>query len=136
MNRERHKFWESYIRDVQKRMLLAHWNVVLEREPTDIPGACASVEILDGRHEARIRLREGFDRYTPVEQRHFVVHELVHLHLAPLAYHLERQGGWKKGEENERERISRGHSSHEEYAVDDLARIIAPSMPLPPKVKA
>jgi hypothetical protein len=26
-----------------------------------------------------------------------------------------------------------GHQSHEELAVDALARIIAPSMPLPPK---
>jgi hypothetical protein len=134
VNRERHAYWSAYIADVQKRMLLAHWDIVLDRRSSE-NGSGASVTPRDGAHEAHIWVSAAFDSYTRDTQRHCIVHELVHLHLAPLGYHLEMQGGRKKGEENVRARIERGHTSHEEYAVDDLARIIAPHMPLPPKVK-
>jgi hypothetical protein len=132
MNRERHRYWSAYIADVQKRMLLGHWYIALNQKPSE-NGSAASVSPRDGAHEALIWVSAGFDSYTRDAQRHAIVHELLHLHLAPLRYHLEMQGGRKKGEENVRARIERGHVSHEEYAVDDLARIIAPHMPLPPK---
>jgi hypothetical protein len=79
---------------------------------------------------ARIYLHKDFDSYTRAEQRHYIVHELVHPHLSPLWFHLEMQSSGDEGR-----RITISHISHEEYAVDDLARIIAPSMPLPSKVK-
>jgi hypothetical protein len=134
VNRERHRYWQAYIADLQERMLLADWIVSLRREPTVSPDAGASVEVLNGRRKAHIWLCEDFDDCTRATQRHAVVHELMHLHLHPLQYHLQMQGGNREDQVDVRARILRGHRSHEEYAVDDLARIIAPHMPLPPKV--
>lgn len=133
MNRERHQYWASYIADVQGRMLLANWNVELVRPPARSSDG-AVVVCIPGQCEARIRLNKNFDDFTRAEQRHFIVHELVHLHVQPFEYHLEMQNGGAN--DSNRYQVMAGHHSHEEYAVDQLARIIAPSMPLPPKVKA
>jgi hypothetical protein len=142
VNRDRHRYWSAYIADVQGRMLLRNWNVVLEREAVKQPrvhhadadeAVAASVDCLPGRREATVKLHERFDDYSRAEQRHIVVHELLHLHLAGMKTHLVKQfGDWEGGV---RLTLYNAHISHEEYAVDDLARIIAPSMPLPPKVK-
>lgn len=129
MNRERHAYWSAYIADLQKRMLLTNWNIDLSVKEPDNPSAHAAIAVLPGRHEARVYLHKDFDSCTRAEQRHYIVHELVHAHLASLWFHLEMQVG------DEGRQITTSHITHEEYAVDDLARIIAPSMPLPPKVK-
>jgi hypothetical protein len=137
VNRERHKYWDAYIADLQKRMLLADWDIELSRKTED--DGAASVGNVPGRHRACIWLHKDFDSYTRYEQRHCIVHELVHLHLAPLRYHLAYQmGGGDDCEKSQCVRVEAGHITHEEFAVDQLARIISPSMPmpLPPKVKA
>jgi hypothetical protein len=132
VNRERHRYWSVYIADVQRRMLLADWKVVLSGKPPEALKAWAAVERIPGQHLAYIHLSDGFDKLTRTEQRHSVVHELVHLHLAPVMFHIERQTG---GADNDQWKaaIECAHITHEEYAVDDLARIIAPHMPLPSK---
>jgi hypothetical protein len=134
MNRERHKFWESYLHDLQKRMLLGHWKLILWRKrPSGADeNAAAGVVCQGSGHQAFIFLNEEFDAATRTEQREVIVHELVHLHLFPMRDHLHKQfGDWTDAWPVLRD----AHLSHEEYAVDDLARIIAPSLPLPPKVK-
>jgi hypothetical protein len=136
VNRERHRYWSAYIAELADRMLLGHWDIDLSRKNPDDPDAGAGVDFLHGRHKATICLHKRFDDYPRAEQRHIVVHELAHLHLAPLRYHLTYQlGGGNDCEQQQRVRVEAGHTTHEEFAVDDLARIIAPSMPLPPKVK-
>jgi hypothetical protein len=115
-------------------MLLADWEIKLRRDPEPVGGA--SVVLIPGRRSARIRLNGRFGSYTRAVQRHSIVHELVHCHLSPLGYHMGRQLHDHPDEEQMRVRWKLGHSSHEEYAVDQLARIIAPRMPLPPKVKS
>src|ERR1700722_1209709 len=117
-------------------MLLADWNIELRREP--LSGkldeiAAAGVSSIGGRRLGRIWLRRDFDDFTRAEQRHFIVHELIHCHLAPLRYYMDRQHCQQT--EEVQSVLRAAHTSHEEYAVDDLARIIAPHMPLPPKVK-
>jgi hypothetical protein len=130
VNRERHRYWSAYIADLQGRMLLADWEVHLEHEPCG-PCAAASVRCVEGQKNAYIRLRDDFDDHARTEQRKTIVHELVHLHLVPMRHGLgeivNEQGAVGSV-------IVIAHRSHEEYAVDDLARIISPTMPLPPKV--
>jgi hypothetical protein len=132
VNRDRHRYWSAYIADVQGRMLLADWRITLSRKPTDHPHVGASVDCVPGQHVADVWLNKDFDHYLRATQRHIVVHELVHLHLSKLEFHLFTQT--RDLGEHEKASIEQGHKSHEEYAVDDLARIIAPHMPLPPKV--
>jgi hypothetical protein len=110
-------------------MLLADWEVNLRRKSPPCPGAAAQVKCRASTREVYVYLSDELESYTRAEQRRCIVHELVHLHLNPMLAHLEHQfGGW-----DEWPVIGNGHKSHEEYAVDDLARIIAPHMPLPPK---
>lgn len=134
MNRDRHRYWSAYIADVQRRMLLADWRIELDWVPPLVEGRAGEVSPSYGMKHAVVRLDDDFDDVSRREQRRVVVHELVHVHLAPLFFHLRLQCGDDDSSKLERSRIEVGHSSHEEYAVDDLARIIAPSMPLPPKV--
>jgi hypothetical protein len=123
MNRERHRYWSAYIADVQGRML------AFARGRAD-----ATVAFRGPAHAVRIYLSEDFDANTRAAQRETIVHELLHCHLNPLDSHLALQvKHWEAGSVMA---AKAGHRSHEEYVVDDLARIIAPSMPLPPKVKA
>jgi hypothetical protein len=129
VNRERHKFWAAYIHDVQGRMLLGNWDIDLRREPTRNDNAEATVMFRGCAHEARLFLSGEFDGNTRAEQRHTLVHELLHLH--PLLGHLDMQFGGRE----DWPALHDAHVSHEEFVVEDLARIIAPSMPLPPKVK-
>ena len=64
------------------------------------------------------------------EQRQDAVHELLHVHLAPLdwsQYDLAEHVGVKA------KRISLATwEQRSERACDDLARVIAPTLPLPP----
>jgi hypothetical protein len=130
----RRKYWQSYIADLQGRMLLGNWDIVLRPEPPPAGDyAGAQVVFRDSTREVRMYLSGKFDGFTRTEQRRCIVHELVHVHLFPLAYHLGIQCGSHESEKVERECIECGHGSHEEFAVDDLARIIAPHMPLPVK---
>lgn len=130
MNRERHRYWSAYIADLQGRMLLADWWIELSRKPLMIENAKAAVQAMGPKREAMIWLAADFDESSRSWQRHYIVHELVHCHFHPLFTQFEAQCCADKG-------IARtlqiAHRSHEEYAVDDLARIIAPHMPLPPK---
>lgn len=133
MNRERHKYWASYIADLQGRMLLAHWNIDLVRKPCTSHGCAAHTNFAGPCHEAWITFGEGWEDHSRRVQRHVVVHELVHLHMHPMETHLGEQ---RTPNKDVALTLRNAHRSHEEYAVDDLARIIAPSMPLPPRVKA
>ena len=136
MNRERHRYWESYIHDLQGRMLLADWKIELKRGyGCNDERGLSEVDFAGPKCYAWITLGKDFEDFVRTEQRHAIVHELLHVHLQPLGGHLIAQLGSSEDEARERGRILRGHMSHEEYAVDDLARIIAPHMPLPPKVK-
>lgn len=138
MNRERHRYWSAYIAECQKRMLLADWNVVLARKPC-APGAAATVDARAPARHVLISLSENFDGFPRAGQRHAIVHELVHVHLAQLiggAWRtLRRSYDGHQEDESVMRVFLHSLSAPEEYAVDDLARIIAPTMPLPPKVK-
>ena len=130
MNRERHKFWESYIRDLQSRMLLGHWDLTLERK-LDADDMEACTEFAGPRNFAWITLGNEWESKSRTLQRLVLVHELIHLHMHPL--HAYKRLTARDMEDTAKWVLITGHRSHEEFAVDQLARIIAPHMPLPPK---
>ena len=78
----------AYIADLQSRMWLTHWRVLLqhdqhERSLSDEDGANAVTEPLTGRHVAQIWFREGWYEDETESQRDKTitcVHELLHLH--------------------------------------------------------
>ena len=119
--------WVPYIADLIGRMHLMDWEVRLSDEHPTIAGAVAQVGVTYGRKLARVYLSEAFLRSEPGEQRNTIVHELVHIHLDMTAsYALDQLG--REGGAALRVMF--------ENAVDALAGVIAPHMPLPPAAKA
>jgi hypothetical protein len=111
-------------------MLLGNWDIDLRREPPPKEDSQAAVSFRGCSHVARVFLSDDFDDLTRTKQRETIVHELVHLHLHPLLGHLDVQFGGR----TDWPALHDAHVSHEEFVVDDLARIIAPTLPLPPRV--
>lgn len=99
-------------------------------EPPMIDGALAEVRIAEGRRHARVRVAEDFQEHSLEEQRHALVHELVHPLLAHLMEAVE--GGVRDELGGAAFRVYVGTVRREaERVTDVLASVIAPSMELP-----
>jgi hypothetical protein len=120
----RRQKWAPYVRDVADRLALKDWRVVVADDvPTD-RDCLASVYCCEGRKIATIRFNDSFLEDTRDRQRHIVVHELVHAHLAAYVRAVEKKT-------NDDDVLALLH----EYATDSLADAIAPLVPLPPIIK-
>lgn len=135
MNAERHKYWSAYIADVQGRMLLVDWDVHLSDVYCELtPGAFACVIFeVDEQRFVELFLCKDFDDRDADEQRMTIVHELVHVGLRSLFQTCERYY-WPRPSAPARyaDILKEAH----EETVERITAIVAPSLPLPPKVKA
>lgn len=100
-----------------------------EEEPTD-KKAAAAVATVYGRRIASVWFSPDFLDYPPEQQRHIVVHELLHIHLDPIRTLADSTlpaaigvAGWAIFEPALRERV--------EHAVDAIADALACALPLP-----
>lgn len=93
---EQRKFWGEYLRATADRVGLRDWTFRLQRsliedeadDENKIYGA--QVDFIDGRRLADVKLGEAFvTRMTPAEQRHAIVHELMHCHFSAAWRHVE-----------------------------------------------
>lgn len=119
---ERRRRFGPYLRDLADRMHLKDWAVVLEDGPPDDRSCMASVDCVDGRKLATVLVSDHFLSDTPEEQRHTLVHELIHAHF-DMASTLAFRGLDKQGRQAFRSLM--------EYGVDGLADALAPLLPLP-----
>lgn len=117
-----------YIRNLADRMRLCDWEFMLSEGETD-DGVMACFTPTRGRRGAEITVCADWQKQEPDRRRQAIVHELIHAHVRPvedafealmmplgsIAYTLVQQT----------------HEMALEYAVDAIADIIAPSMPLP-----
>ena len=125
--------WLSrYVREIQLRLGRGETEVRIGEHHSD-EGTYAQVNPHEQAAEAEIRFSPDFYNDTREGQRNTVVHEVLHLHfigvddvlhswvdkLAPVDYAMLR----------------RMMCRQEERIVDFMARIISPSMPLPPLAK-
>lgn len=75
----------AYLDELRPTLGLSDWTVVVDAEPLPVTdGEAANIEILYAQQHATIRLAADFAEQTPAWQRHTLVHELVHCHLAQL----------------------------------------------------
>ena len=114
--------WLPYVRQIADSIALKDWPVEIREDPPSTAGAIASVDDSRGRKLAWIHLGDGFFSESRVEQRHTVVHELVHVHL------MEYIGAVRRRTDDDALL-----NEIMEYAVDSLANAIAPLLPLPPR---
>jgi len=119
----RRQKWLPYVRDLADRLALRDWRVVIADDAPDGSDAIASVYCCPGRKYATIRFGDVFFSDDRADQRHSIVHELVHAHLGAYVAAVERLSN-----DDKTLRMLM------EYAVDGLADAIAPLVPIPPKL--
>lgn len=121
MNEAQHTYWSAYLKDLQAKLRLSHWELRLSHKPCD-KGNMAECGCVPGQLRAKIALGKKWEKYSPECQRQTIVHELVHLYTSPVHYPIHRV----------MDDVAQSmHSSNFEYMVDALAEAIAPFMPLP-----
>lgn len=109
------------------------WEVELQRECAD-EGAWASAYVMDVENYVGVRVQwPAFFAQTPDDQRETLVHELIHAHL-DRAQRVMRQLA-DQWEDNSACQFAReAHRKEIEICTQRWARIIAPTLPLPPVV--
>jgi hypothetical protein len=73
----------GYIRQLANALALRDWQFTISDKPCD-EDAVASILATAGRKRAQIRLAWNFRDLDPEEQRHTIVHELLHCHFASV----------------------------------------------------
>jgi hypothetical protein len=128
LSKRQHRALQRWIDQATVDIGLMHWIVkadrIIRRE------AFAGTFMRDGSDTARIALGSAYWDETPEEQRITLTHELLHIHLKRVRQ--VAQDGMASG----RGRTARGIWTHhydraEELAVEQIARVIAPLLPLP-----
>lgn len=120
----------AYFDTLRLALNLAQWTIVVSDEAPQDDDAAASIAPLGTRHFASVRLSAAYHEASPELQRHYAVHELLHCVLDGL-------DGAVTDMENAIEETSWRHlrtmyMRQAELAIDDLACLLAPFMPLPP----
>lgn len=111
----------AYLRLLGDSLALRDWTFVVSQTPA-APGFNAQIAPLKARRRAELRLSPHFWALPAAEQRHALVHELLHCHLvsAQLA-----------GCEVLSRKARAVFDLNLEMSVDALADAIAPHLPLP-----
>jgi len=134
LNDSEHAYWSGYFRTLADQIGLKDWIVDLMRETPDVDWAGASMLTVSGRKIVQIKLSKNWATFDPEEQRHFALHELVHVFTDEVdtamwqAREVITGDAFTLLEKIVKDRI--------EFATDALAAAIGHAFPLPPKVKA
>lgn len=121
-----------YVRQIANELELRDWQFILDDEPIE-PGAFGQIWPTRGRKIAWIGFCKDFHKLRPEQQRHTIVHELIHCHFANTLDFFNESlpglAGKKVAKVAKRECVL-----HVEFGVDAMADAIAQRLPLPPKL--
>lgn len=131
------QYWADYIGELAELMGLKDWHLELNNRAPNGDTAIGEIECVYGRKYGIVRLKEGWGQRKPEDQRQTIAHELIHCHLEPLVQHVENDLKGTLGKEAY-DMLVWSQRRTLEYAVNDIARAWAASLPLPkpPKDKA
>lgn len=129
-----------YVETLRNHLYLQHWKFHIEEvgyedrrdpglESSEDSEALADIEPMRTRHVATLRLFPGYFRQDAEGKRHVITHELLHIKFADLQFAGRDYVGVT-------DLISYGHLDRAfmtalERTIDDMAVIVAPSLPLP-----
>lgn len=135
MTDAQHAAFQTYLGVLAHRLILADWEIELWRDRA-ADDCLATVNVMDVENYASISLRwpEFFGK-SRGEQREILVHELLHL-ILDRPQRVIRQLAEQWDENSACQFAKEAHRKEIEIATQRLARILAPLMPLPPRVKA
>lgn len=118
----------EYTRKIAVSMGLGGWVIEECADPAS-EGCLAEIEPTYGQHHAKLSLCGNWNDLPAEEQRNTIVHELIHVALAPLSqlsYDIV-----EALDEGSSKTARAALNLAEEYVVDALAEAWAPYMPLP-----
>lgn len=124
--------WQAvcqYIRDTADTLTLRDWTIIVQDLTPDADDAAASIKSTYGRRRAQMRLRRDWYNEMPEDIRHYVVHELLHLHhegTDTVLHGLKPTLGTAIFEP-----VYEAYKWQMELATDAVAEAIAPLLPLP-----
>lgn len=121
---------QRYVEKLQPYMRLAHWQIVVHDDPPDGDDCVADISCSPTRTMAALRISDYYITSSPEKQRRSITHELVHCLLHQLS-EAEQAFLYAVGHPVW-EHLHRRYEHEEELAVDEVARAIAPFLPLPP----
>lgn len=130
----RRRALEIYARTIADLLRLQAWDIeVLDTAPED-EEAVLAVDPDPRRWYVPIKVKDTtFFTETPEEQRQDVTHEIVHVILAEM-WIFVYAGSWRHQLSfREHTMVEEGFRHELEKATDFLARVISPTMPLPPE---
>lgn len=117
-----------YVRFIADHMALKDWRIAIEIDP-DLRDSLATVEPVPNRQYAILRVGEDFLGAPGEDQRHGIVHELVHLHMEGCRRTVASLVGAVTGPMLDL--LQRNHDDQIEGAVDRLADSISKGLPTP-----
>jgi hypothetical protein len=119
-----------YLGGITAYLGLTEWEVRLADEPCEDPSHAATVQCVPGRKIATIQLAADWFTQSPAQQRHVLIHELIHIHTDQEFQYIEDSlpemiGSmayfpWEKAYRN-----------LHEHATDALAKALAEHFPVP-----
>jgi hypothetical protein len=127
-----------YLVHLRDHMRLQAWDLAISKSAPETDGAILTIEVQPARHSGLVRVGTFFDE-TLDEQRQTAVHELLHLVQAPMWDHfdLDAHDGrptWSLPLAPDlSQRIMEFIHTDLERQADFLARMVAPTLPMPPK---
>ena len=121
----------TYLHTLAPHLGLTDWDFDLDTTtPAENPEAWAEIEVAKDKAFALIAFAPDLFTESPAEQRQVFCHELIHIHLAPLGWLTEEM--FTKLGKTARGIAEASYARRLERACDDIARLIAPRLPLPP----
>lgn len=130
MNDATHARWLAYIHRIADAILLKDWTFTLERTGPESTTAEAQIFLCYGMRRGDLSVPPKFFAQTPEEQRHLIVHELVHAHFEDLDEHVRLYTNEQEGSGY----FQQAYKREREVAVDTLAMALAQFLPLPEAV--
>ena len=131
--RDRWDDLEAYVADLQVALNVSPWKVTIARDASDVD-SWADINPHEQNATAELRISHDFWRQTPEMQREVLTHEILHLVTARLDQTVEALEDamgkvlWAVFEPQ--------FVNATERSVDHLAKIFAPTFPLPDFPKA
>lgn len=112
---------------------LTNWEVIVLDEPPEVPKALLSIEPVEGRYIANLRVSNQFYDCAPLEKSNCIVHELLHLPQDKIRNNLRYIT--KNMSQDMKELAYDLITLELEYNTDWLAGVLSKSFPIPKSLK-
>lgn len=120
---------QAYVDVLQPILALRDWKLTVESDDSPNEGDAAAIRCIYGTRHAFINIGVSFDEHPIEQQRHVLVHELLHAHMNRIkgaVINVLNQVGRTEYEVGKAQMVD-----EVEYAVDSITDALAPLCPLP-----